>query len=134
MYTIQEICKKTGLSPHTLRYYEREGLLTGVDRSRGGFRRYSDADLESLGLICCLKKTGMSLQEIARFMELTREGEHTLKERVELLRAHRENVISRMAEMQAHLDKVTWKLDFFSEKLRAYEAREKESEDRHETV
>ena len=97
-----------------------------VGRSQGGFRRYSEADLESLGLICCLKNTGMPLQEIARFMELTREGEHTLRERVELLRRHRENVVARMAEMQAHLDKVTWKLDYFSDKLRAYESRENE--------
>ena len=74
--------------------------------------------------ICCLKNTGMSLQEIARFVRLTHEGEHTLKERVEMLREHRENVIARMAEMQKHLDKVTWKLNYFSEKLQAYESRE----------
>ena len=123
MYTIQEVCEKTGLSPHTLRYYEKEGLLTGVSRSRGGFRQYSDEDLEGLGLICCLKNTGMSLQEIARFVQLTHEGEHTLKQRVELLREHRESVIARMAEMQRYLDKVTLKLDFFSGKLKEYEER-----------
>lgn len=126
MYTIQDVSKKTGLSAHTLRYYEKEGLITGVERSQGGFRQYTDEDLEELGLICCLKNTGMSLQEIAQFVELTHQGEHTLKERVELLREHRENVIRRMAEMQKYLDKVTWKLNFFSEKLRAYEARQEE--------
>ena len=52
MYSIQDVCKKTGLSAHTLRYYEKEGLLTAVNRSRGGFRQYSDEDLEELGLIC----------------------------------------------------------------------------------
>ena len=126
MYSIQDVSKKTGLSAHTLRYYEKEGLITGVERSRGGFRQYTDEDLDSLGLICCLKNTGMSLQEIARFVELTHQGEHTLKERVEMLRQHREAVIERMSEMQKHLDKVTWKLNFFTEKLRAYEAREGE--------
>ncbi|MBR6705147.1 MAG: MerR family transcriptional regulator [Clostridia bacterium] len=124
MYSIQDVSKKTGLSAHTLRYYEKEGLITGVERSRGGFRQYTDEDLESLGLICCLKNTGMSLQEIGRFVELTHQGEHTLKERVEMLRQHREAVIERMSEMQKHLDKVTWKLNFFSEKLRTYEERE----------
>ena len=127
MYSIQDVSKKTGLSAHTLRYYEKEGLITGVERSRGGFRQYTDEDLDSLGLICCLKNTGMSLQEIARFVELTHQGEHTLKERVEMLRQHREAVIERMSEMQKHLDKVTWKLNFFSEKLRAYEEREAEN-------
>ena len=121
MYSIQEVSQRTGLSAHTLRYYEKEGLIASVDRSPGGFRQYTDEDLERLSLICCLKNTGMSIQEIARFVQLTHEGDHTLKERVELLREHRERVLERMEEMQKHLDKVTWKLNFFSEKLRAYE-------------
>ncbi len=122
MYSIREVCGKTGLSAHTLRYYEKEGLLPGVVRSPGGFRQYSEDDLERLGLICCLKNTGMPLQEIARFVSLTNEGEHTLKERVDLLRKHRETVVQRMDEMQKYLDKVTWKLNFFSQKLKDYEA------------
>ncbi len=121
MYSIQEVSEKTGLTAHTLRYYEKEGLITGVERSQGGFRQYTDHDLDALGLICCLKNTGMSLQEIARFVALTREGKHTLKERVELLRQHRENVLERMNEMQKYLDKVTWKLNCFSQKLQEYE-------------
>ena len=128
MYTIQEVSKKTGLSAHTLRYYEKEGLITGVERTPGGFRQYTDEDLEELGLICCLKNTGMSLQEIAQFVELTHQGEYTLKQRVELLREHRENMVKRMEEMQRYLDKVTWKVNFFTEKLRAYEARQAENE------
>ena len=126
MYSIQDVSLKTGLSPHTLRYYEKEGLITPVERTPGGFRQYSDEDLEALGLICCLKNTGMPLMEIARFVDLTHQGEHTLKERVELLRNHRENVIRRMEEMQRHLEKVTWKVNFFTEKLKAYEARQAE--------
>ena len=102
MYSIQDVSKKTGLSAHTLRYYEKEGLLSHVDRSPGGFRQYTDEDMEALGLICCLKNTGMSLQEITRFVSLTHEGDQTLKERVELLREHRENVIRRMQEMQKY--------------------------------
>ena len=127
MYSIQDVSKKTGLSAHTLRYYEKEGLITGVERSPGGFRQYSEDDLEALGLICCLKNTGMPLQEIARFVELTHEGDQTLRERVELLREHRENVIARIAEMQRYLEKVTWKFNFFSEKLRAYEEQQEHS-------
>ena len=126
MYSIQEVSSRTGLTTHTLRYYEKEGLLTGVERSPGGFRQYTDEDLEALGLICCLKNTGMSLQEIARFVNLTHQGDQTLKERVEMLRRHRENVVERMAEMQRYLDKVTWKVNFFSEKLREYEESKKE--------
>ena len=125
MYSIQDVSRKTGLTAHTLRYYEKEGLIPSIERSQGGIRQYTDEDLEALGLICCLKNTGMSLQEIARFVQLTHEGDHTLEERVELLREHRERVLERMAEMQEHLDKVTWKLNFFTEKLKAYQAEQK---------
>ena len=128
MYSIQEVSKRTGLSAHTLRYYEKEGLISSVERTQGGFRQYSDEDMEALGLICCLKNTGMSLQEITRFVALTQEGDRTLKERVEMLRTHRENVIRRLEEMQKHLDKVTWKLNYFSEQLRAYEQKRPDGE------
>ena len=122
MYTIHEVCEKTGLTAHTLRYYEKEGLLPDVSRSKGGFRQYSDEDLDALGLICCLKNTGMSLTDIARFMELTRQGDQTLRERCVLLKQHREVVIERMAELERHLAKVTHKIDHFSKKLSEYES------------
>ena len=121
MYTIHEVCEKTGLTAHTLRYYEREKLLPGVGRSAGGFRQYSEEDMEALSAICCLKNTGMSLQDIARFMELTREGDHTLHERYELLKRHRETVVERMTQMQKHLDKVTCKLNCYAQKLETFE-------------
>ena len=111
----------TGLTAHTLRYYEKEGLLTGVARSAGGIRQYSDEDIERLGLIGCLKNTGMPLKEIARFIALTDEGDQTLPQRVEMLKAHRQTVVERMARMQRHLDKVTCKIDYFSGLLRSYE-------------
>ena len=122
MYTIRDVSEKTGLSAHTLRYYEKEGLLSSVERTPGGFRQYTDEDLEALGLICCLKTTGMNLREIARFVHLAQEGDKTLKERVALLREHRESVIARMNEMREYLDKVTRKLEYYSEMQRAYES------------
>ena len=121
MYSIHEVCERTGLTAHTLRYYEKEKLLPSVGRSAGGFRQYTDEDMESLTMICCLKNTGMSLQDIARFMELTREGDQTLRQRCELLKRHRERVLERMEEMQRHLEKVSCKVEYFSRKLDEYE-------------
>jgi DNA-binding transcriptional MerR regulator len=121
MYSIHEVCERTGLSAHTLRYYEKEKLLPNVRRSPGGFRQYTEEDMEALGMICCLKNTGMSLQDISRFMTLAREGDQTLRERCELLKKHRDTVLKRMEEMQRYLDKVTWKVNFFTEKLAEYE-------------
>ena len=121
MYSIRDVSRMTGLSAHTLRYYEKEGLLPRVDRTAGGVRQYSEEDLEALGLICCLKNTGMSLREISRFVRLTQAGDQTLRERGALLREHRERVMARMRETQAYLDKVTWKLNYFTGKLQDYE-------------
>ena len=121
MYSIHEVCERTGLTAHTLRYYEKEKLLPDVGRSAGGFRQYTDGDMEALGMICCLKNTGMSLQDISRFMALAREGDHTLRERCELLKRHRDTVIARMEEMQRHLDQVTRKVDHFTQRLAEYE-------------
>lgn len=123
MYTIQEVSRKTGLSAHTLRYYEKEGLLAGVERTQGGIRQYSDEDLEALGLICCLKNTGMPLQAISRFMKLTQKGEFTLKERVELLREHKDNVQAHIDELERYLEKVSQKLQHYTDMLNAYETR-----------
>ncbi len=125
MYTIREVCEKTGLTAHTLRYYEKEKLLPSVGRSAGGFRQYSDEDMEKLAMICCLKNTGMSLQEIAQFMALSREGDSTLQARCEMLKKHRESVLERMEEMQRYLDKVTRKYDFYSKRLKEYEQQQK---------
>lgn len=121
MYSIHEVCERTGLTAHTLRYYEKEKLLPNVSRSSGGFRQYSEEDMEALGMICCLKNTGMSLQDISRFMALAREGDQTLRERCELLQRHRDTVIARMEEMQRHLDKVTRKVSYFTQRLAEYE-------------
>ena len=121
MYSIQDVSRKTGLTAHTLRYYEKEGLIPSIERSQGGIRQYTDEDLEALGLICCLKNTGMPLQEIARFVQLAHEGDGTLEERVKLLKDHREKLIARMDEMQKYLEKITWKVNFFSGKLAEYQ-------------
>jgi DNA-binding transcriptional MerR regulator len=113
-YTIKQVSEKTALSPHVLRYYENEGLLPSISRSRNGIRRYTEHDLEWLGLICCLKNTGMSIKQIRVFVELSLEGDKTLKQRVEMLKEHKRLVEARIAEMQAHLEKVTKKIGKFS--------------------
>jgi DNA-binding transcriptional MerR regulator len=119
-YTIKQVSEKTSLPPHVLRYYENEGLLPSVARSRNGIRRYSENDLEWLGLICCLKNTGMPIKQIKNFVELSVKGDRTLKERCELLREHKRNVEEQMKEMQKHLEKVTRKIEHFTRQYEKY--------------
>ncbi len=120
-YSIREVCQRYQLTAHTLRYYEKIGLLSEIERTDGGIRAYSEENLETLGLIACLKNTGMPLSEIARFLQLTKEGEHTLKERCSILESHQAHVIERMSEMQKYLDKLSCKIEHYSGMLQAYE-------------
>jgi len=115
-YTIKQISEKTNLKPSVLRYYEKEGLLPSVNRSVKGIRRYSESDLEWIGLICCLKNTGMSIKQIKEFVALSMEGEQTLKQRCDMLQEHKKNVEKQIEEMKEHLKKVQWKIEYYTKK------------------
>lgn len=113
-YTIKQVSERTNLSPHTLRYYEKEGLLPLVKRSESGLRRFSDEDLEWLGLICCLKSTGMPIRQIRSFVELSKQGDKTLPQRCEILKQHKTHVEEQIRIMKKHLEKVTRKIEYFT--------------------
>ena len=122
-YTIRQVSEKTHLKAHVLRYYEKEGLLPFVRRNEKGIRRYSEDDLEWLGLICCLKNTGMTIKQIKDFVALSMLGDETLKERCEMLRDHKRNVEERINEMQGYLKKVACKIEYFTAQYKKYTAR-----------
>lgn len=113
-YSIKQVAERCSMKEHVLRYYEKEGLLPSVSRGSGGARRYTADDLEWLSLVCCLKKTGMSIKQIREFVDLSKQGVSTLASRVDMLREHRRTVEEQIAEMQAHLEKVRCKIDFYS--------------------
>lgn len=121
-YTIKQVSERTGLSPHVLRFYEREGLLAPVERSKSGIRCYSEDNLEWLGLVCCLKNTGMSLKQIKEFVDLSAKGKHTLKKRCDMLIEHKKSVEDQIQQMQEHLEKVSWKIEHFTRQYESYEA------------
>ncbi|WP_446459188.1 MerR family transcriptional regulator [Streptomyces zaomyceticus] len=99
-YTISEVASLTGLSAHTLRWYERIGLMPHVDRSHTGQRRFTDRDLNWLAFVGKLRLTGMPVADMVRYAELVREGDHTRDARRELLETTRQDVLSRITELQ----------------------------------
>lgn len=113
-YSIKQVSKRMNLPPYTLRYYEKEGLLPSIDRSKGGIRHFSEDDLDWLGLICCLKSTGMPIKQIKEFVDLSRQGDETLKQRCEILVEHKRNVEEHMKAMEKQLQKVTMKIECFT--------------------
>lgn len=102
-YTIGQMAEKLGIAPSTLRYYDKEGLLPFVERSDGGARVFKDADFEWLQVISCLKKTGMRLNDIRAFVELSMKGDETIEERLALIVEQKKAVQAMLAEMKETL-------------------------------
>lgn len=109
LYTVGEMAKKIGVAPSTLRYYDKEGLLPFVERSGGGIRMFKDSDMESINIIECLKKTGMTIKEIKQFIDWCREGDSTIENRLALIDRQRENVLKQMEQLYRTLDTLTYK-------------------------
>lgn len=111
--TIAEAADRTGLSAHTLRYYERIGLIGDVPRDADGRRRYGASDLAWLAFLVRLRATGMPIRAMQQFADLRREGEATIASRRLLLEGHRDGVASRIAELQTDLAAITEKIDHY---------------------
>ncbi|OIJ86207.1 MerR family transcriptional regulator [Streptomyces colonosanans] len=121
-YTISEVAAFTGLTAHTLRWYERIGLMPHIDRSYTGQRRYTNRDLDWLDLVGKLRLTGMPVADMVRYAELVRVGESSYGERHELLEATRRDVLTRIAELHDTLAVLDRKISFYAEAGRHCEA------------
>ncbi|MDY0816669.1 MerR family transcriptional regulator [Kitasatospora purpeofusca] len=120
-HTIGEVSAASGLTAHTLRWYERIGLLDPVDRSASGQRRYSDADLHRLAFLGRLRLTGMPVADMLRYVELARQGDRTSADRRDLLLAHREEVRQRIADLHATLAVLDRKIDLYDGRVARWE-------------
>ncbi len=108
--TVGQVAELTGLSTHTLRWYERVGLLEGIARDGSGHRRYTRIDLRRLVLLMRLRATGMPVSEMQRYAELVRAGAPTDLERMHLLEDHRDRVLSHIADLHRDLDVINSKI------------------------
>jgi DNA-binding transcriptional MerR regulator len=110
-HSISEVAELTGLSTHTLRYYERAGLmLEPVGRATSTHRRYSDAAVRWVGFLTKLRSTGLPIARVRQYVELARAGESTIPDRLELLLIHRITVAAQLAEMTESLAAIDFKI------------------------
>ncbi|MFP4978233.1 MerR family transcriptional regulator [Paenibacillus sp. CN-4] len=112
-FTIQQVSQITGLSVHTLRYYEKIGLLNGVARNESGYRKYRDSDLLWIDFLIRLRETGMPISEMKQFSELRSQGEATIKERRTMLELHQNKVTKQIEELQENLLKIEHKITLY---------------------
>lgn len=113
MYTIKEAAAKVGESEHTIRYYCKEGLFPFLTRDKNNVRKFSEADLEGVRIVLCLRDTGMPLSEIRRYMQLCAKGISTLTERLEIIQQQKENAYRQMAEIQKKINHLEWKEQYY---------------------
>jgi DNA-binding transcriptional MerR regulator len=114
-YTISQIAEIFHLEPHTLRYYEKEGILS-PNKSEKGIRIYSDSDIEQLEMVCCLKNTGMPIKDIRKYFELCAQGDQTVAQRLEIFTEQRQHILDEMEDLKKHLAKIECKIKCYKEK------------------
>jgi len=111
--SISEVARLTGLSIHTLRYYDECGLLPQVRRTAGGHRQFDETDLDWIDILKCLRATEMPLADIQRFTELVQQGMHTAADRRQLLEEHRAAVVQRQQEIERALARIDEKINTY---------------------
>lgn len=119
LYTVGEMARLADLPASTLRYYDQEGLLPFVERSKGGIRMFSEADYSTLMVIDCLKKSGLSIKEIRAFMALAQAGDSSLKERLSMFEKRREAVKEQIQELEHTLALLNYKCWYYETALQA---------------
>jgi DNA-binding transcriptional MerR regulator len=113
--TIQEVSKATGLSAHTLRYYERIGLIHPIEREENTRRLYTEDDVGWIDFLLKLRATGMSIKQMQRYAELQRQGDATLPERVEMLKSLQRQVEAHMSELNENLKLICYKIELYGQ-------------------
>ncbi|ABR35437.1 MULTISPECIES: MerR family transcriptional regulator [Clostridium] len=123
-YSMKEVSEKFNITPYTLRYYEREGLLPFVQRDNNGRRIYTDVDLGSIQLVNCMRATGMSIAYIKNYVSLTTKGKDTVDERRNIMLEQKEILKEEIKKYNDLLELVNMKLDYYDEKISRDELKE----------
>lgn len=112
-YTIQEAAQEMDISAHTLRYYEKIGLLPSIQRSDNGRRNYTEEDLGWVYWLKLLRGSGMSILAMKRYVEITRAGDQTIDERCAMLEEHRNQLRAQIEKLERYLQRLEQKVEFY---------------------
>ncbi|AWB46065.1 MerR family transcriptional regulator [Paenibacillus sp. CAA11] len=118
-YSISEVAKELNLTPYTLRYYDKEGLMPFVERTPSGTRSFKESDIEALKVIECLKCTGMPIKEIKNFIDWCSEGDATLQQRYDMFMERKATVEAQMEELKKTMEVIEHKCSYYRTALDA---------------
>ncbi|QQK74460.1 MerR family transcriptional regulator [Salicibibacter cibarius] len=116
-YSISEVAKELNLTVHTLRYYDKEGLMPFVKRTSSGTRVFNESDIEALNVIECLKATGMPIKEIKNFIDWVSEGDSTLQQRYDMFMERKAVVETQMKELNKTMELINHKCWYYKTAL-----------------
>lgn len=117
-YTIGQVAKKLGLTAHTLRYYDKEGLLPFVKKGSSGARVFEDDDIDWLLILDCLKGTGMHLKDIKKYMDLCQIGDSTLRERLQMFEEQKIKIEEQLQQLSQYMEKIDFKIAYYKEAVK----------------
>lgn len=112
-FTIKQVSEITGFPPSTLRYYEKEKMMPPVKKMPNGIREYSEDDIEWISVIHCLKNTNMPVHDIKKFAALRGQGDSTLKERLDMVLAHQEDIERQIAQLREYKKHIDFKAEYY---------------------
>ena len=110
---IAEVSERYCISSDTLRYYERIGLIPPVNRNGGGIRDYNEIDVRRVEFIKCMRRAGLPIEVLIRYIGLVQQGDQTIEARKEILKEQRERLVAKMKEMQQTLDILDYKITVY---------------------
>jgi DNA-binding transcriptional MerR regulator len=116
IYTPGKVIEITGLSIHTLRYYEKMKLIEPVTRAENGHRRYTEADIHRIGFIKKMRQTGMPIDELRQYLDLARQGDSTIEERLIMLEQQYDRVQGQIGNLHNMLEFLEYKMQLFEDK------------------
>lgn len=119
--TIKEVCGKFNVSPDTLRYYERVGVIPEVHRTSGGIRDYTDEDIKWVATATCFRSAGMPIELLIEYVRLFREGDHTFEARCNLLKEARNRILAERKKYDEALAKLEYKIRKYEEAVQTGE-------------
>jgi len=114
---ISQLARETGLSIHTLRYYEKEGILPPAKRNENGIRIYDSDDIEWIKFACCLRDSGMSIAEMKQFVQLVIKGDETKTERIQMLQLQIKRIEAQFEQLTRFKENIQYKIDLYSSQV-----------------
>ncbi len=118
-YTIKQAAEIMNVTPTTLRFYDKQGLLPNIERKESGYRIFSDDDMAMLKVIACLKKSGMPIKDIQQFAKYVQMGDDSLQERYEMVLERKREVEKQIEELQSTLDFINYKCWYYETAIEA---------------